>query len=154
MIDDCHLSVEVEIEIPFQDADPTGAVWHGNYFRYFDTARCALLEQIDYSYRQMAESEYLWPIVKTSVKFVQAVFYGQKVRVRATLIEWEYRLKIDYIVMDSSGRCVTEGSTIQVAVNSKTGELCIGSPPALIERLESFWDSRRDPERSRGAGRV
>jgi acyl-CoA thioester hydrolase len=134
-----QLSAEVEVRIPFQDADPAGVAWHGNYFRYFDTARCALLEKIDYSYRKMAESSYLWPIVDTRVKFIQALQYDQLVQVRAELIEWEYRLKIAYTIHDESGKCVTNGYTIQVAVDARTGELSIGSPPALLERLESYW---------------
>jgi acyl-CoA thioester hydrolase len=139
MSNDRQLFAEVEVRIPFQDADPAGVVWHGNYFRYFDTARCALLESIDYSYRQMAESGYLWPIVDTRVKFIQALKYDQRVRVHASLVEWEYRIKIAYTIYDESENCVTEGYTVQVAVDAKSGELCIGSPPTLLGRLESFW---------------
>jgi len=104
-----ELSATVEIRIPFQDADPAGVAWHGNYFRYFDTARCALLEQINYSYRQMAESGYMWPIVDTRVKYIQAVGYDHVIRVSAKLVEWEYRLKIEYEIHDDDGRCVTKG---------------------------------------------
>ncbi|MCG8377141.1 MAG: acyl-CoA thioesterase, partial [Chlorobiales bacterium] len=124
--------------IPFQDADPAGVAWHGNYFRYFDTARCAMLEKIDYSYRQMAESNFLWPVVETRVKFLRAIQYDQLVTVRASLLEWEYRLKIGYTIHDESGQCVTKGYTVQVAVDATTGELCVGTPPVFTERLEAF----------------
>lgn len=138
------LSATVAIRVPFQDADPAGVAWHGNYFRYFDTARCALLEQIDYSYRDMAESGYTWPIVDTRVKYIRAVGYDHAIRVTATLVEWEYRLKIEYEIHDDEGRCVTKGYTIQVAVEEATGELCIGSPPALTERLEVWFGKAGD----------
>ena len=134
-----ELVATVEISVPFQDCDPAGVAWHGNYFRYFDTARCALLEQIDYSYRQMAESGYMWPIIDTRVKYVHAVSYDHVIQVTARLVEWEYRLKIEYEVHDEQGRRVTKGYTIQVAVDQGTGELYIGSPPALAERLEAYF---------------
>ena len=51
------LTATVEIEIPFQDGDPMGVTWHGNYFRYLEEARCALLKELDYGYRQMIASE-------------------------------------------------------------------------------------------------
>jgi acyl-CoA thioester hydrolase len=134
-----ELTATVEVCVPFQDCDPAGVVWHGNYFRYFDAARCALLEQIDYSYRQMAESGYVWPIVDTRVKYIRAVSYDHVIRVTAKLVEWEYRLKIEYEIHDDTGFCVTKGHTTQVAVDAATGELCIGSPPALLDRLTKFF---------------
>ena len=44
----------VEITVPYHDCDPGGVVWHGNYLRYFDAARCALLDTISYGYLEMA----------------------------------------------------------------------------------------------------
>jgi acyl-CoA thioester hydrolase len=139
MTEEKELMATVEIRIPFQDADPAGVAWHGNYFRYFDTARCALLDRINYSYRQMAESGFMWPIVDTRVKYIRAVEYDHVIHVRAKLVEWEYRLKIEYEVHDAAGRCVTKGYTIQVAVDKTTGELCIGSPAALTDKLQHFF---------------
>ena len=135
------LTSEVEILIPFQDADPAGVVWHGNYFRYFDAARCALLELIDYSYRKMADSGYMWPIIDTRVKYIKPLNFDRRARVTAELVEWEYRLKINYEVFDEEGECTTKGYTIQVAVDAETGELCLGSPTALEARIKRYLDS-------------
>jgi acyl-CoA thioester hydrolase len=139
MTQERELSAKVEIRVPFQDADPAGVAWHGNYFRYFDTARCALLEKIDYSYRQMAASGYVWPIVDTRVKFIRAVGYDHVIHVFAKLVEWEYRLKIEFEIYDDEERRVTKGYTIQVAVEENSGELCIGSPPALTDKLQAYF---------------
>ena len=69
-----------------------------------------------------------------------AARYGQRLIVRATLREWESRLRIDYRIRDAaSGRKVTTGSTIQVAVEMASGELQFVSPRALLERLERAW---------------
>ena len=138
MTNERRISAQAEIRIPFQDADPAGVVWHGNYFRYFETARLALLEEIDYGYRQMADSGYIWPIVDTRVKFVLPVNFDQTIQIEATCVEWEYRLKIAYQVFDENRRCVTKAHTIQVAVDANTGELCIGSPSELLKRIESY----------------
>jgi acyl-CoA thioester hydrolase len=51
VLTDPRFTTEVEITIPFHDVDMMGVVWHGNYFRYFEIAREALLNQFDYGYR-------------------------------------------------------------------------------------------------------
>jgi acyl-CoA thioester hydrolase len=131
------LEATVSITIPYQDADPAGVVWHGNYFRYFDAARCALLDKLDYGYRVMEESGFVWPVVDTRVKFVKPARYGQVIAVTASLLEWEYRVKIAYRVCDESGECLTKGHTIQVAVNIGNGEMHLGAPEVLETRLRS-----------------
>jgi acyl-CoA thioester hydrolase len=50
------LSTEIDIEIPFYDVDMMAIVWHGHYAKYFEIARYALLEKIDYNYLQMCDS--------------------------------------------------------------------------------------------------
>lgn len=135
---DVTLTAEVEIEIPFEDGDPMGVTWHGNYFRYLERARCELLDKIDFGYRAMIESGYSWPIVDTRVKFARPTVFGQRVRIVATLEEYENRLKIGYVISDiQSGETVTKGFTIQVAVDTETRELCFVSPPVLIEKVRS-----------------
>ena len=135
---DVDITAEVVIEIPFEDGDPMGVTWHGNYFRYLERARCRLLEKIGYGYRAMVESGYAWPIADTRMKFIRPTEFQQKVRVIATLEEYENRLKIGYEIQDEeTGERVTRGYTIQVAVDMKTEELCFVSPPILIEKVRA-----------------
>src|SRR5579863_1203135 len=133
------LKAETELEVPFQDLDPMQIAWHGNYFRYFEAARVKLLRSIGYDYPAMEASNYSWPMIEVHVRFVQALRYGQRIRVRAGLTEWENRLKVDYLVSNTeSGRRLTTGYTIQCAVDAKTGELQLVSPPALLDRLKEY----------------
>jgi acyl-CoA thioester hydrolase len=135
---DVSLSVEVELEVPFEDGDPMGVTWHGNYFRYLERARCALLDRIGYGYRNMVESGYSWPIVDTRMKFVRTTVFQQRIRVVATLAEYENRLKLEYEIRDvATGERVSKGYTIQVAVDNATGELCFVSPKILIDKVRA-----------------
>ena len=127
---------QVEIEIPFYDLDPVNIVWHGNYPKYFELARCALLEQFNYGYNAMKESGYIWPIIDLHIRYIKPLVFKQRVVVDAVLKEWEYRLKIDYLIRDAVTQArLTKGSTTQVAVDIKTKELCLISPSILVERL-------------------
>ncbi|MDE2069953.1 MAG: acyl-CoA thioesterase [Gammaproteobacteria bacterium] len=114
-------------------------VWHGNYFRYFETARAALLRKINYDYPEMQASGYLWPIVELKARFVQPMRYAQHIRVHADLLEWENRLKIAYRVADTvSDKRLSSGYTIQCAVDVRSGELQLVSPPVLRARLKDY----------------
>ena len=130
---------DVIIEIPFHDVDTMNVVWHGHYLKYFEIARCKLLDQFQYNYVQMRESGYAWPVIESHVRYVQGIGFEQKIRVRAILKEWENRLKIEYQIFDAeSGRKLTKGYTSQVAVHIENREMCFQSPPILIERLHAW----------------
>ena len=132
------LVAEIELSPAFHDLDPMEVVWHGNYVRYLELARCELLRRFDYDYPQMRESGYFWPIVDLRSKYLRPARYGQRLRVRAELVEWEFRLKIAYRISDAdTGEAITRAETIQVAVDIATGEMCFASPPVLRQRLEA-----------------
>jgi acyl-CoA thioester hydrolase len=129
-------SAEVEMEVQFYDLDPMQIVWHGNYVKYLEVARCALLDSIGYNYPQMRDSGYSWPVIDINLRYIAAAVFGQRLRLRADLVEWENRLKIDYLITDAAtGKRLNRGSTTQVAVNLATGEMCFASPDVLFDKL-------------------
>lgn len=135
------MQAEVIIEVPFHDVDAMNVVWHGYYLKYFEIARCKLLDQFDYNYRQMQASGYLWPVIESYVKYVQGIQFQQKIRVRAILKEWETRLKIEYVIFDNeTGQRLTKGYTTQVAVDIQSKAMCFQSPKILFERLNAWAD--------------
>lgn len=133
------ISASVRIMAQFYDLDPMNIVWHGNYLRFFEQARCALLDRIGYNYGEMHRSGYHWPIVDARVKYVRSVVFQQEIEVTATLVEYENRLKISYLVSNlDNGEKITTGTTIQVAVEQNTGEMCFVSPTVLSDRVEAL----------------
>ena len=129
------LRAQATFDVPFQDADPTGVVWHGNYFRYYETARSALLDQLGFSYRRLGAEGQLWPIVDTRVRFRRSIPYGDTITVSAQLVEWEFRLRIYYEIRKFAGELANEAFTVQVPVNPGTEELIVGMPPYIRDRL-------------------
>ncbi len=127
---------ETEIEVPFFDLDPMQIVWHGNYVKYLEVARCAVLDSIGYNYTQMKASGYAWPVIDLQLRYIGSAVFGQRLRLRAEIVEWESRLKIDYLITDAaSGKRLNRASSTQVAVDLASGEMCFVSPAVLFERL-------------------
>lgn len=131
-----ELFIDYEVRPAFFDVDPMAVVWHGHYVRYFELARQALMERFGYSYLEMRDSGFMWPVVDLRLKYVKSAVLGQRLVVRAEITEWENRLKVDYRITDAaSGEKLTVGHTIQVAVAMNTNELQYVCPPVLWEKL-------------------
>lgn len=131
-----ELFIDYEVRPAFFDVDPMAVVWHGHYVRYFELARQALMERFGYSYVEMRDSGFMWPVVDLRLKYVKSAVLGQRLIVRAEITEWENRLKVDYRITDAAtGDKLTVGHTIQVAVAMNTNELQYVCPPVLWEKL-------------------
>jgi acyl-CoA thioester hydrolase len=127
---------ETTLQVQFFDLDPMEVVWHGHYVKYLEVARSALLDKIDYNYAQMRASGYLWPVIDLQVRFAASARFGDVLKLRAEIVEWENRLKIEYLISaDVTGKRLTRATTTQVAVEIVTGEMCFASPPVLFEKL-------------------
>ena len=130
---------ETEIVVQFFDLDPMNIVWHGNYARFLELGRCALLDRLDFNYTQMQASGFAFPIVEMRLKYVAPIRFRQDFAVVTTLVEYEHRLRCDYLLRDlASGAVLTRGRTTQVAVRIDTGELCLESPLILIEKVRAL----------------
>jgi len=127
---------ETSQQVQFFDLDPMEIVWHGHYVKYLEVARCALLDRIGYNYVQMKASGYAWPIIDMHLRYVAPATFGQILTLRAEIVEWENRLKIDYLISDAAtGRRLNKASTVQVAVEIASGEMCFVSPRILFDKL-------------------
>jgi acyl-CoA thioester hydrolase len=131
------LATEIEVIVPFFDVDSMEVVWHGHYVKYLEVARCALLDDVGHNYVRMKETGFAWPIIDLQLRYAQAARFGQKLIVRADLVEWQNRLKIHYTLSDAvTGARLTRASTIQVAVSLPDGEMQLVSPRVFTDDVE------------------
>jgi acyl-CoA thioester hydrolase len=131
------LQAEIEFAVPFFDVDSMEVVWHGHYVKYLEVARCALLDKLGHNYQQMRASGYAWPIIDLQLRYVRGAQFGQQIKVRADLIEWQNRLKINYLITDVvTGERLTRASSVQVAVQISSREMQLASPRVLVDAVE------------------
>lgn len=133
------LSAEVTLVTSFNDADPMGIVYHGNYFRFFEEARRVLMEKLQYGYREMKASGYTWPVIDARVKYIRAIPFNHEIRVIATLVEWENRLRVNYVIQDvETGERMSRAHTVQVAVGIDDDEMRLASPRVFTDKVEAL----------------
>ncbi len=123
------------IEIPFHDVDAMRIVWHGNYFRYFEVARCALLRKFNLDIQQLESNGWLFPVIKSECRYISSLHYGDIAAVTARVTEVEYKLVVDYrIIEEGSGRRIATGRTEHALLN-QAGELIYPIPDEILQRF-------------------
>ncbi|MBV7433621.1 acyl-CoA thioesterase [Cardiobacteriaceae bacterium TAE3-ERU3] len=117
-------------------------VWHGHYVKYLEEARCAWLEDLGYTYLDMRDDGYVWPIVQLQVKYLSSARFGEQVLVRVYLREYESSLKLDYEIINEAGACLTRASTMQAAIRLADQETQFQTPKVWQEKIHAYLENQ------------
>lgn len=127
---------EMKLTVQFYDLDPMNVVWHGNYLKYLETARCDLLKKIGYDYDNMRADGVLYPIAKMDLKYIKPCKFNQVLFLETIVEELEPALIIKYNIFDEeSGEKVFSAKSMQICVDIKTGESIYSAPEGLKQKL-------------------
>lgn len=127
------------ITIPFNDLDPMNIVWHGNYVKYLEQARCELFQNINYTYMDMYKDNYMYPVAKMDLKFIKPATFNQKIEVECTLEEVEPAIIISYEIKDvETGEKIFKAKSTQIAVLADSKASVYNAPKNLIKRIEEY----------------
>ena len=125
-----------ELKIPFNDLDPMNIVWHGNYIKYMEQARCDMFDKLNYTYYDMKDDDYAYPVAKMNTKYIQPLNFNQEVVIQTILEEVEPAIRIKDKIFDKiSGDKVFEAETMQIAVNIETRQTVYSAPERLLKNL-------------------
>ena len=113
-----------ERKINYYETDKMGIVHHSNYIRFFEEARCDLLDVYGLPYDLMEERGIMSPVLGVSCKYKQHVTYGDTIEIKAWFKEF-------------GGVRFTLGYEIY---NKETGALCVSG-----ESNHCFTDSNLKP---------
>ena len=129
---------EIEIKIPFYDLDPMNIVWHGNYIKYLEEARCKMFAELNYTYVDMKDDFYAYPVAKMDVKYIKPAFFEQDIIVKSKLMEIEPAMIIKYEIFDKKTNSkIFKATTMQIAVDTRTLKSLYVAPQRLIQALEN-----------------
>ena len=127
---------ETKLTVQFYDLDPMNVVWHGNYLKYLESARCDLLKKIGYDYDNMRADGAVYPIAKMDLKYIKPCKFNQVLFVETIVEELEPSLIIKYNIFDEeSGEKVFSAKSMQICVDIKTGESIYSAPEGLKQKL-------------------
>ena len=113
-----------ERKINYYETDKMGIVHHSNYIRFFEEARCDLLDNCGLPYDVMEEKGIMSPVLGVSCKYKQHVTYGDTIEVKAWIKEFTgVKFTVCYEIY-----------------NKNTGALCV-----IGESNHCFTDSNLKP---------
>jgi acyl-CoA thioester hydrolase len=131
------LTMSYEFRVRFNETDPLGIVWHGNYIKYFEDGREAFGRKYGISYLDVQAAGYTTPIVKTTCEHKKSLKYGETGRIETALVDTPAAKMIFlFKIFNDQNELVCTGETTQVFVDSN-GDLSL-TYPAFFEK----WKER------------
>jgi acyl-CoA thioester hydrolase len=128
----------IEFTVPFYHTDAMQVVWHGNYLKYFETARATLFAEAGVDlYHYYGESGYLFPVTRTATKHIHPLRYNDQCTCTARLTECKHKLVVEFEVrLVADGTLCARGRTEQVAIRGSDFGLELLIPETIRARLE------------------
>ena len=99
-----------ERKINYYETDKMGIVHHSNYIRFFEEARCDLLDSCGLPYDVMEQKGIMSPVLGIFCKYKQHVTYGDTIQVKAWFKEFTgVRFTVGYEIFNKKNGilCVT-----------------------------------------------
>lgn len=130
----------IDIEVPFHDVDSLSIVWFGNYYKYMDRARSALMRAHGLDERGLDRLGVGLVVVESRCRYVRPLRFGDTVRVTARftdVAEQDPRIHIAYdLTQIGSGARVARGRTALVATDA-AGRLLAEVPPSVLAKYRA-----------------
>lgn len=128
-----HLTTIFEGRVKFNEADPLGIVWHGNYIGYFEDGREAFGRKHGISYLDIHKNAFSTPIVTSSCNHKLPLKYGDTFTVETSILDTPAaKMIFNYKIYNQNNQLVCTGETVQAFVNSN-GELALYPPDFFQE---------------------
>ena len=133
------IETQYKTRVEFYDLDPMNVVWHGNYVKYLEAARCDFLEKIGCTYDDIKEAGYAYPVAKMEMKFVTPCVFMQNLVVKTQLESLEPSLNFKYTILDEkTGAKLSSAKTMQICVEIETRKTVYSVPDVLKKRVENY----------------
>jgi acyl-CoA thioester hydrolase len=125
-----------EAEVAFGDCDPGGIAWHGNYWRWFEAGRTALMRKIGLDVPDMVGLGIAVVVTDARCRYHRPLRYGDRIVIETWLEQLGPGVVVRYR-LTCGGKKTAEARTTLVVVDPRTGALM--RPPAeVMARLQAF----------------
>ena len=145
---------EYKFRARFYDADPMGVMWHGNYVKLCEDARCEFWRDAGYTYMQMRDDGFIYPIIKMEFKFIAPILFDDEVAVSIELLECDTIIKFSYRIKSLSGALLAKATTSQAAVELDSKRTLYEIPPQLRECADKILAKKNPAAKISAADKI
>lgn len=101
-----------EHKTQYYGTDQMGIIHHSNYIRWFEEARCDMMEQMGLGYKLMEDCGIISPVLSMHCEYKSMTRFGETVEIRCILKEYNgIKMTVEYSITDKETgelRCVGE----------------------------------------------
>ena len=110
-----------ERKINYYETDKMGVVHHSNYIRFLEEARCRLLEEEGYPYRQIEEDGLMIPVLEVNCKYKYHVTAFDTIVIDVKVVDFDgIKLTVRYTITNkANGNLVMEAETKHCFTNQE-----------------------------------
>ena len=129
------LIATAKFEVRFNECDPLGIVWHGNYVKYFEDGREAFGKKYNLDFLDIYIKGFATPIVHLETDFKRMLQYKDVAVVEVKLRNTDAaKIIFDYVIRrEKDDELICTGSTTQVFVSSGTMNLSLVVPDVFSD---------------------
>jgi acyl-CoA thioester hydrolase len=108
-----------------------------------EQARCDMLDKLNYTYTDMRDDGYAYPVAKMNVKYIKPAEFGDILTVKSEIVSVEPSLDIKYVVFNKkTGEKIFEASTMQIGIDTQTRKSIYTPPARLVQALERIKNEK------------
>jgi acyl-CoA thioester hydrolase len=125
-----------EMRTLYADTDRSRMVYHAHYLRYFEFGRTSLMREASYTYKEVEESGFVYPIIKVNIDYFRPLYYDEPMYIHTRPGDLErVRLQFDYVITHGeTGELVCNGFTRHCATNAS------GTPVEIDTKTVHLWE--------------
>ncbi|MBM4286736.1 MAG: acyl-CoA thioesterase [Deltaproteobacteria bacterium] len=124
--------------VPLYEIDMGQAVYHGNYFHFFELAREALLRDLGFGYPELVARQVHLAVVEAHLHYRQPVRYDDQIDIITTVPLLKSR-SVQFhqqLFLSATGKLANDARITTVSINFSGRPIPL--PPELRQRLETF----------------
>lgn len=130
-----------KIKVEFYDVDAMGIVYHGNYAKFLEKARCEFLNYLNYDYMDMKKDGYVFPIIKMDFKFIKPIQFKDEILIICNLVEFQSQLKFKYTILNAKTKeklslAHTAQACVKIGSTNLEFQTCQGLQDAVLKVIK------------------
>lgn len=127
----------------YEETDQMGVVYHGNYYRYFETGRSEFFRSLGYSYSDLEKQGVILPIIESGCKHIKPALYDEELIIRTRIVKLKgVRMEFNYtVIRKETDEVLAEGRTAHAFVDSDLKPVRYKNlPEEFTKILEDYLD--------------
>lgn len=128
-----------EVKVYYHDTDSYNIVWHGNYLKWYEEARCDLCDKLGFSLDKLAKEEgIIFPIININLRYKAAAQLYNNLVIETTIKEFSgAKIIFEQIIKDREKETVYNIAEITAVATDLNGKLIRHIPEKLRTAFES-----------------